>query len=124
LAAVEAAHPGFIAGFGSAHLCHDGDAMLEILKTTPERIQCLGTIQMANGHYAATVGDKEGAVAAYLAAACCWPNDPAPFHNAAQTLAELGLWEKAAAVIAGAPSAFHEIAQGRKLARAVKARSF
>ena len=124
LAAVEAARPGFIADFGSAFLSRDGVAMLEILKTLPGRVQCLGTIQMGHGHYACAIGDNEGAVAAYLAAAHCWPNDPAPFHNAAQALAELGRWEEAAAVITGAPAAFHEIEQGRKLASAIEARSF
>ena len=67
--------------------------------------------------------DTKNAIHAYLAAAHCWPDDAAPFHNAAIELAELGRWDEAAAVVARAPASFHDIEVCRSTARIVAARS-
>lgn len=52
-----------------------------------------------------------------------WPDDAAPFHNAAQALAQLGRWDEAAGLIAGAPASFHEVEVCRVLVNAVAKRS-
>jgi hypothetical protein len=75
------------------------------------------------GHFALAADDPETAIHAYLAAADCWPDDAAPFHNAAMALAKRGRWNEAAAVVARAPASFHNIEVCRSTARIVAARS-
>jgi hypothetical protein len=80
-------------------------------------------LPVLHGHLALAAGDTENAIHAYLAAAACWPDDAAPFHNAAMALAKLGRWDEAAAVVARAPASFHNIEVCRSTERIVAARS-
>jgi tetratricopeptide (TPR) repeat protein len=121
--AVEAARPRFIAESTEAYEKRDAARLREILKSCPPSVLSLGVIQMFNGHLAGADGDKETAIQAYSAAAHCWPDDAAPFHNAAQALAQLGRWDEAAELIARAPGSFHEVELCRVLVNAVAKRS-
>ena len=121
--AVEAFRPRFTCDAAAAYETKDLDGLAEILKTCPPALLSLGMIQIYHGHLALAAADTKNAIHAYLAAAHCWPDDAAPFHNAAIELAELGRWDEAAAVVARAPASFHDIEVCRSTARIVAARS-
>ena len=107
--AVENLRPRFTCDAAGAYEAGDFGSLAEVLKSCPPPLLSLGMIQIYHGHLAMSVGDTENAVHAYLAAAISWPNDAAPFHNAANQLAELGRWDEAATGVARAPATFHEI---------------
>lgn len=121
--AVEAFRPRFTCDAAAAYESKNIDGLAEILKSCPPPLLSLGMIQIFHGHLALAAGDTENAIHAYLAAADCWPDDAAPFHNAAMALAKLGWWDEAAAVVARAPVSFHDIEVCRSTARIVAARS-
>jgi tetratricopeptide (TPR) repeat protein len=120
--AVERLRPRFTCDAAAAYDAKDLEGLAEVLKSCPPPLLSLGMIQIYHGHLALAAGDAENAIHAYVAAANCWPDDAAPFHNAAIELAELGRWDEAAAVVARAPAAFHEIEVCRSTARIVAAR--
>lgn len=121
--AVEALRPRFTCDAAAACETKDFNRLAEILKSCPPVLLSLGLIQNFHGHLALATGDIENAIHAYLAAAKCWPEDAAPFQNAAMGLAELSRWEDAESVIARAPTSFHGIEICRTTARVVAARS-
>lgn len=119
--AVERFRPRFTADAAGAYEAKDLNLLAEILKSCPPPLLSLGMIQIYHGHLALAAGDTETAIHAYCAAADSWPEDAAPFHNAAMELAELGRWEEAAAVVARAPASFHDIEVCRTTAQMVAA---
>ncbi len=121
--AVEAFRPRFTCDAAASYETKDLNRLAEILKSCPPRLLSLGMIQIYHGHLALAAGDTVSAIQAYLAAADCWPDDAAPFHNAAMELAELGRWDEAESVVARAPASFHDLEVCRITARIVAARS-
>lgn len=121
--AAEAFRPRLICDVAVAYETKDLDGLAEMLKTCPPALLSLEMIQIYCGHLIPAANDTKNAIHAYLAAAACWPDDAAPFHNTAIELAELGRWDEAAAVVARAPASFHDIEVCRFTARFVAARS-
>jgi len=121
--AVEAFRPRLICDAAVAYETKDLDGLAEMLKACPPALLSRGMIQIYCGHLILAADDTENAIHAYPAAAACWSDDAAPFHNSAIELAELGRWDEAAAVVARAPASFHDIEVCRFTAWFVAARS-